>query len=256
MAIKAETSFSLADQLFNAETVQVLAQAMASAWKPFDPTRFTRESLDAFPGLELKERIRHLTERLHAQLPDDFNRAVDILQTALPPPLDPTLKDDDFGQFIWCVPADWVAQQGLTEARLARSLEFLREATMRFTAEKSIRPFLTSYPEETLAFVHRCATDSNYHVRRLASEGIRPFLPWAATGALTRRARHRGIGSSAWRPNPIRHPFRCQHHERFVPRPPRSRHQNAQAVAPGHLANERRTRLADASRAAYAGQIG
>ena len=30
-----------------------------------------------------------------------------------------------------------------------------------------------------MAFIRTCATDDNYHVRRLASEGIRPFLPWA-----------------------------------------------------------------------------
>lgn len=179
MAIKAEPTFSLADHLFNAESVRALADALAKSWRGFDKAAFTRTSLAAFPELELKERIRHMVDRLDDQLPDDFDRAVDVLESALPPPLDPNLTDDDFGHFIWSVPADWVAQNGCTDERLDRSLAFLKEATMRFTAENAIRPFLARYPEGTMRFIRRCATDSNYHVRRLASEGIRPYLPWA-----------------------------------------------------------------------------
>ena len=179
MAIKAETSFSLADQLFNAESVGTLAGAVSNAWSKFNSAAFKEESLAAFPDLELKQRINHMVECLDVQLPDDFEQAVTILAAALPAPLDPQLSDDDFGQFIWSVPAEWVAQNGCTEERLDRSLEFLKQATMRFTAENAIRPFLASYPEQSMRFVRDCATDPNYHVRRLASEGIRPYLPWA-----------------------------------------------------------------------------
>ncbi|MEM1437028.1 MAG: DNA alkylation repair protein [Pseudomonadota bacterium] len=179
MAIKADTSFSLADQLFNAESVSTLADAIATAWPEFDPEKFTRKSLASFPDLELKQRINHMVDQLDEQLPADFDPAVDLLESALPAPLDPSLTDDDFGQFIWSVPAEWVAQNGCTDDRLDRSLAFLKQATMRFTVESAIRPFLNRFPESTLRFIRDCATDSNYHVRRLASEGIRPYLPWA-----------------------------------------------------------------------------
>jgi 3-methyladenine DNA glycosylase AlkC len=179
MAIKAETSFSLADQLFNAESVRILADAMTKVWPQFDKAEFTQKSLAAFPDLQLKQRISHMVDRLDEQLPDDFDQAATILESALPAPLDPDLTDDDFGHFIWSVPAEWVAQNGCTDDRLDRSLEFLKQATMRFTAENAIRPFLASYPERTMSFIRNCATDTNYHVRRLASEGIRPYLPWA-----------------------------------------------------------------------------
>ena len=156
-----------------------LADALAGSWQDFDKAKFTQASLAAFPDLSLKERIRQMVDRLDDQLPDDFDHAVDILEGALPAPLDPKLTDDDFGHFIWSVPADWVALNGCTDERLERSLAFLEQATMRFSAESAIRPFLADHPQQTMRFVHRCATDSNYHVRRLASEGIRPYLPWA-----------------------------------------------------------------------------
>lgn len=179
MAIKAQPSFSLADHLFNAETVGTLASALAKSWPDFDKRKFTRASLAGFPDQALKERIRHMVDRLDDQLPGDFSQAIGILESALPAPLDPELTDDDFGHFIWSVPADWVALRGCTDERLDRSLAFLKQATMRFSVESAIRPFLARYPDQTMRFIHHCATDSNYHVRRLASEGIRPYLPWA-----------------------------------------------------------------------------
>ena len=152
MAIKADTSFSLADQLFNAASVKTLADALANAWPQFNAADFSRLSLSAFPELELKQRINHMVDQLDLQLPEDFDQAVDILDAALPAPLNPDLTDDDFGEFIWAVPAEWVALNGCTEPRLDRSLKFLKQATMRFSVESAIRPFLrTPTPRQRCA---------------------------------------------------------------------------------------------------------
>jgi 3-methyladenine DNA glycosylase AlkC len=179
MGIKAATSFSLKDQLFNADSVALLAAALARAQPGFPRARFERAVLARFPELELKQRIQWLVTNLENNLPGDFPQALEVLRRALPAPLDPTLRDDDFGQFIWVVPGEYVAKHGCKDSHLAASLAFLREATMRFSSESALRPFLQRYPQATLRFVHACAEDANYHVRRLASEGIRPFLPWA-----------------------------------------------------------------------------
>lgn len=179
MAIKAKSSFSLKDQLFNEQTLRMLTDGLCRAWPEFERVEFEKKVLARFPELELKDRIRWIVTTLHDFLPSDFPEALGILRSALPPPLDPTKTDDDFGHFIFIVPGDYVAAYGCSEAHLHASLEFLREATMRFTSENAIRPFLKNFPDETMEFVRRCAGDDNYHVRRLASEGIRPFLPWA-----------------------------------------------------------------------------
>ena len=180
MAIKAETSFSLKDSLFNAATLAQLSQSLSAAWGDFDGEAFERRVLKRFPELELKERIQWIVTVLETALPSDFDAARRILLDALPAPLDPTLQDDDFGQFIWVVPGEYIARHGCTEERLSAALAFLGESTKRFSAEGSIRPFLAAFPSETMDFVRRYATSDNYHVRRLASEGIRPLLPWAA----------------------------------------------------------------------------
>lgn len=179
MSIKAETSFSLKDQLFNANTVAILATNIAQVDGTFAADDFQREAMRRFAELELKARIQWLVECLANYLPGDFIAAKDILLKALPAPLDPALNDDDFGQFIWIVPGEYVAKFGCTPEYLQISLNFLREATMRFSSENAIRGFLSEYTQETMGFMRKCATDNNYHVRRLASEGTRPFLPWS-----------------------------------------------------------------------------
>jgi 3-methyladenine DNA glycosylase AlkC len=102
----------------------------------------------------------------------------EALEAAMPPPLDPSRSDDDFGQFIHAVPGILAVRHGL-ETHRERAMGVLYEATQRFSMEFYIRPFLARWPEETLATLSVWAEDGNYHVRRLVSEGTRPKLPWA-----------------------------------------------------------------------------
>jgi len=47
------------------------------------------------------------------------------------------------------------------------------------SAEFAIRPFILRYPEAAMQQMLEWATHDNAHIRRLASEGCRPRLPWA-----------------------------------------------------------------------------
>ena len=102
----------------------------------------------------------------------------------MPAPLDPSLRDDDFGRFIHALPGVLAVRHGL-EAHRDRALDLLHAATRRFSMEFYIRPFLNRWPEQTLARLALWARDDNYHVRRLVSEGTRPRLPWARKVNLT-----------------------------------------------------------------------
>ena len=101
----------------------------------------------------------------------------------MPPPLDPTKSDDDFGSFIFAPLGELVATRAMETPDLA--LDLLAEITQRFSMEFYIRPFLNRWPDETLARMDMWAKDDNYHVRRLVSEGTRPKLPWAKSVTLT-----------------------------------------------------------------------
>lgn len=170
--------FSLADQLFNAETLRDLAQDY-TAVPGFDAGRFHAEAVGGLDGRGLLERLDWIATCVEAQLPMAFPEMAEALEAALPDPLDPSLTDDDFGRFIHAVPGILAVRHGLEDHR-DRALDLIHAATKRFSMEFYIRPFLNRWPEETLARLDRWAGDENYHVRRLVSEGTRPRLPWAA----------------------------------------------------------------------------
>jgi 3-methyladenine DNA glycosylase AlkC len=59
------------------------------------------------------------------------------------------------------------------------SLALLAELTPRLTGEFAIRRLLARDPDRALEAIREWTTDPDEHVRRLASEGTRPYLPWA-----------------------------------------------------------------------------
>ncbi|KIN64719.1 DNA alkylation repair enzyme [Sulfitobacter noctilucicola] len=170
--------FSLKDHLFNADTVGRLAAEYAAGVPGFDAARFEREALAGFAERELLARLEWMADCLTPQLAADFPTMAEQLEAAMPPPLDPGLRDDDFGHFIHALPGIMAVRHGLEDHR-ERALDLLHAATQRFSMEFYIRPFLNRWPEETLARMTVWAEDDNYHVRRLVSEGSRPRLPWA-----------------------------------------------------------------------------
>ncbi len=170
---------SLKDQFFNPGKVSYLAGLIAAAYPEFPSSAFQEDVVALFPEQELKERLAHMTTCLHQHLPDDYLTALAILLRALPEELDPTQSDDDFGDFIFAPLSLFVARYGCLKEYLNISLNALKEMTKRFSAEYAIRFFLNEFPEETIAYLTTCARDENYHVRRWASEGTRPKLPWA-----------------------------------------------------------------------------
>jgi len=173
------TGFSLKDQLFNRQRVEYLAELFFDADNDFDKSGFVRCTMKRLPDLELKERIVHIASVLEGFLRADYRAATKQIAAALPPPLDPSKSDDDFGDFIFAPLGEYVVRNGLAKQYVKLSLRTLKSLTMRFSMEDAIRAFINQHTQATMDELAKWATDSNYHVRRLASEGTRPRLPWS-----------------------------------------------------------------------------
>ncbi len=171
--------FSLKDHLFNETRVRYFSERLAGASKTFDKESFVTEVMSRLLELELKDRIRWIADVLSRHLPKDYKKAVVVIVKSLPPPLDPTKTDDDFGEFILAPFGEYVATYGCTKDRLKTSLDVIEALTMRFSMEDSIRYFIRTFPDETLAQCRAWVVHPHYHVRRLVSEGTRPLLPWS-----------------------------------------------------------------------------
>ncbi|WP_254054601.1 DNA alkylation repair protein [Roseovarius sp. EL26] len=164
--------------MFNSQSLSDLAVEYSAALPGFDADEFLTQAIPGLESRELMARLDWIADCIQAQLDVDFPAMADQLEAALPPHLDPTLSDDDFGRFIHAVPGILAVRHGLEEHR-ERALNLLYAATKRFSMEFYIRPFLNRWPDETFDRLKTWASDENYHVRRLVSEGTRPKLPWA-----------------------------------------------------------------------------
>ncbi|NNF64403.1 MAG: hypothetical protein HKN07_09090 [Acidimicrobiia bacterium] len=171
--------FSLKDHLFNAERVGYLSDLLSGGIPGFHAKRFVDDVMASMLDLELTQRVEHIAAVLGQYLDSDFTVAAVQIEASLPPPLDLTLTDDDFGDFIIAPFGQYVVDRGLAPEHLDVSLLLIRSITKRFSMERTIRAFLNEYPTETMAKLEEWCTDENYHVRRLVSEGTRPLLPWA-----------------------------------------------------------------------------
>ncbi len=118
---------------------------------------------------ELKERMRHTTQVLHQVLDLSFPAAVELLKKVIDEG-----KKNDFGKMSF---PDYVEQYGLEHLEI--SLDALAFFTPYASSEFAVRPFILRYPELVMERMLAWAGHSDEHVRRLASEGCRPRLPWA-----------------------------------------------------------------------------
>ncbi len=171
--------FSLKDALFNETRVTYLADLFVSVDAGFNKKIFVAEVVGKFPELELKARIGWIAEVLERYMSTDVSEALGTIVRALPPELDVTQTDDDFGEFILAPLGEYVVRNACTAEYLEQALDTLYEITKRFSMEDAIRSFLNTFPDETLARFEVWVHDTNYHVRRLVSEGSRPLLPWS-----------------------------------------------------------------------------
>lgn len=179
--------FSLKEHLFNRERVVYVASLFSTAYPSFKSDAFVDEVMKKLPLLELKARIVWIAQVLKNYLPKDYTKATEIIVKALPPKLDATKTDNDFGSFIIAPLGDYVVQNGLGNEDVENSLETLLELTLRFSMEDAIRYFINAHPKVTLQKLDEWVTHEHYHVRRLVSEGTRPLLPWSGRLSLSVR---------------------------------------------------------------------
>ncbi len=173
------TGFSLKDHLFNRDKVEYLAGLLSANNPAFAKHEFVNRVMKKLPALELKQRIVLIAESLEGQLANSYPDAVAQIIASLPPPLDESRTDDDFGDFIFAPLGEFVVRKGATREHLAISLGALKEITKRFSMEDATRAFIRLFPQQTTRELTRWAKDRNYHVRRLVSESTRPLLPWS-----------------------------------------------------------------------------
>jgi 3-methyladenine DNA glycosylase AlkC len=155
--------------MYDGRYVADLATAVEEAYPPFDGEGFVARVFDeGWADRELKARMRHIARALQAFLPDDYGTALGILRQV-------ATQLGDYG-FENMVLNDYVEAYGLDDWET--SIPALEQFTRIVSAEFAIRPFIVRNPERTMAQMRAWARSGDDKLRRLASEGCRPRLPW------------------------------------------------------------------------------
>lgn len=158
----------LKDRFFSEKFIKELGEAIKGVYPDFDKLELSRLIYsDDWEEKELKERMHHITHSLQTTLPKDYPLALEILTEVAP----------NFEGFDLMIFPDYVEKYGLDDWEL--SLPALAFFTTLCSSEFAIRPFLLKDPEKAMSYMYKWAEDENFHLRRLASEGCRPRLPWA-----------------------------------------------------------------------------
>ena len=155
-------------EIFDRARLQHIAGEMVSISPDFDHERFMALATNNLDALGIMQRLRQTAEALRGALPGDFARSVGLLRE-----LAPRINHG----FASIMLPEFVALYG--RAEFDRSMEALHYFTRFGSAEFAIRHFLADDFDRTLKVMHGWALDGNEHVRRLASEGSRPRLPWS-----------------------------------------------------------------------------
>ena len=165
-----------ADEMISARTAQDLAAAIAAV-TPAGGAPALHAAAGRLGPLPLRERADLLRDALLTDVPGTAAALTAVVRAA---------RDRELlqGWMLWpvttavaerAVAGDLAGEPGALDDALA----LLAERTGLLTAEFALRPLLRHDPERVLAAALDWTGHPDEHVRRLASEGTRPYLPWA-----------------------------------------------------------------------------
>jgi 3-methyladenine DNA glycosylase AlkC len=161
---------------FGEHLAQLLGAKIFAIYPAFNLEKYITTITQQCQDMSYTQRVLLHAETLHALLSPSYPEALQILLA--------TLWDENpnetgmFKEYYRIMPiGKFVELYGL--AYFDESIQAITEITKRNTGEYAIRPFLKKYPERTIQVMQQRALSPNFHLRRLASEGCRPKLPWA-----------------------------------------------------------------------------
>ena len=153
---------------YNSKSLKIFSNILKD--KSFNQEKFIKITSPKLKNLEMKARVDLISYALDECLNLNYEDSIDLL-------LDRLDEVKEMGSFwIWPL-TNFVALFGLSSYH--KSALAMKEMTKRFTAEFVIRHFISEFKARMYKdYIIPWSKDSNEHLRRLASEGTRPNLPW------------------------------------------------------------------------------
>jgi DNA alkylation repair enzyme len=155
--------------MYDEAFLRQFADKVLAAYPAFNKEAFISDVMnEEWNELALKGRIRQISTVLGRHLPPDYGDALAVLYAIC----------EECSGFPYLFFPDFVEVYGGAEEHWELSMQALERFTPKSSAEFAVRVFLIRDPERMMRQMLIWASDPNEHVRRLASEGCRPRLPW------------------------------------------------------------------------------
>lgn len=161
---------------YNDAYIFSLSQKILPAMPDFDEKNFCHSLIGRLDDKELFARLDCIVEAMQKSMAGDYSKNIQAFFNILGPELKKPEGMFHSGWWLWPI-GRYVERCG--NENWVLSLSFLKELTKRFTGEYAIRSLLREHPKEVMDELIKWTTDTNVHVRRLASEGVRIRLPWS-----------------------------------------------------------------------------
>jgi 3-methyladenine DNA glycosylase AlkC len=161
--------------IYNTSFFNQLTAAMAEAIPSFNRKTFLRKIYsNGWEEKELKQRIRHIANVLYEYLPGNFPAQLDLIKKIIRIIQE---KNGAVNSLAYMIFPDFIEVYGLEYPD--RSLEAMEFITGFASCEFAVRRFILKYPDMVAKKMLAWTKHKDHHVRRFASEGMRPRLPWA-----------------------------------------------------------------------------
>ncbi len=153
----------------------LLSSSLEAIVPHFDKREFLQNLFDAeWEQRELKQRMQHISTVLKNHLSSSYLQSVEQL-IALIEHLKRKGIFEETLEFMF-IP-DFIEQYGIEFFDI--SVSAFEQITKFTSCEFAVRPFIVKYEKSMMLQMQKWARHPHHKVRRLASEGCRPRLPWA-----------------------------------------------------------------------------
>lgn len=149
----------------------------------FDERLFLSQVMDdEWENKEFSQRGMHIPVVMKNFLPADYKDAIakilELIHHVKETEYWEAVKETQFGLSLeYGILSNFVAQYGLDDYET--SVHAIEEITQFTSCEFAVRPFIIKYPDEMMKQMLVWSKHEHWEVRRLASEGCRPRLPWS-----------------------------------------------------------------------------
>jgi 3-methyladenine DNA glycosylase AlkC len=166
---------SLIKDIYSQPFYEQFAERVTEVYPQFNKTAFVKSAFSAaFKEMEWKERMKHTTMVFHEFAPTDFEQATSLILALI---RQIQLKQPGVDTLAYVFFPDYISTYGLND--FDNAVKAFEQVTQFVSCEFAVRPFILKYGDRMIAQMVRWSDHENYAVRRLASEGSRPRLPWA-----------------------------------------------------------------------------